>query len=72
MDMMDFKQYVTIIKQVHTLFESGALKTVNISLALINWVIGYYISEYEPNGFDRAEYRGGRFSKYWLKLIEIT
>jgi hypothetical protein len=29
---------------------------VNISLTLRNWLIGYYISEYELNGSDRAEY----------------
>ena len=31
-------------------------RAVNVSLTLSNWLIGFYITEYEQNGTDRAEY----------------
>src|SRR6185436_2234415 len=33
-----------------------ALRQVNTSLTLRNWLIGFYIVEYEQNGEDRAKY----------------
>lgn len=37
-------------------FSEQASRAVNVSLTLRNWVIGYYISEFELNGKDRAKY----------------
>ncbi len=33
-------------------------EVINVSLTLRNWVIGYYILEYEQRGADRADYGG--------------
>jgi predicted nuclease of restriction endonuclease-like (RecB) superfamily len=51
-----FKDLVVSIRQAHEQLAAQAGKAVNISLTLRNWMIGYYIYEYEQNGIDRAEY----------------
>jgi predicted nuclease of restriction endonuclease-like (RecB) superfamily len=52
--------------------KSHATKAVNISWALRNWLIGYYISEYELNGSDRAEYGEKIFEILAEKLIDVS
>ena len=52
----NFEKLVGIIRQVHEELASQAGRAVNISLTLRNWLIGFYITEYEQNGTDRAEY----------------
>ena len=47
---------VEAIRQVHEHCASQAGKAINVSLTLRNWVIGYYILEYEQRGGDRADY----------------
>jgi predicted nuclease of restriction endonuclease-like (RecB) superfamily len=37
-------------------FSGFAKKAVNVSLTLRNWAIGFYITEYEQTGADRAQY----------------
>lgn len=37
--------------------QQNAVKAVNIHLTLRNWLIGFYIVEFEQNGSDRAQYR---------------
>lgn len=44
------------ILQANKFFLSQAQKQVNIALTLRNWIIGYYIVEYEQHGQDRAGY----------------
>jgi predicted nuclease of restriction endonuclease-like (RecB) superfamily len=69
---MNFDQLVATIKKTHTTFRSEALKAVNIRLTLRNWLIGYYISEYELNGSDRSEYGEKIFEILAGKLIEVS
>ena len=47
---------VSQITTVHNTIQSEAIKSVSKSLTLRNWLIGYYIIEYEQNGADRANY----------------
>jgi predicted nuclease of restriction endonuclease-like (RecB) superfamily len=42
--------------QAHEHLAARASKAVNVSLTLRNWVICWYIYEYEQNGADRADY----------------
>ena len=51
-----FNSLVSQIQTVHTELAAHAGRAVNISLTIRNWLIGYYIAEYEQNGADRAEY----------------
>ena len=53
---LTFGRLVDSIQQVHGEMAAQASKAVNISLTLRNWIIGYYIREYEQNGADRADY----------------
>ncbi len=38
------------IQQTHTELTAQAGKAVNVSLTLRNWLIGFYITEYEQQG----------------------
>jgi hypothetical protein len=53
---LTFGRLVDSIQQVHGEMAAQASKAGNVSLTLRNWIIGYYIREYEQNGADRAEY----------------
>jgi predicted nuclease of restriction endonuclease-like (RecB) superfamily len=52
----NFEKLVGTIRHVHEQMAAQAGKAVNLSLTLRNWLIGFYITVYEQNGSDRAEY----------------
>lgn len=54
--MNDFKQLISAIEQIHNKLQTTAANAVNQTLTIRNWLIGYYIVEFEQNGKDRAEY----------------
>lgn len=56
---MDFQKLILQIKNANISLQSGAVKAVNIFLTTRNWLIGYYIVEFEQNGEDRARYGVG-------------
>jgi len=41
------------IQNTNTYFLNKVQKQVNTALTLRNWIIGYYIAEYEQSGKDR-------------------
>jgi predicted nuclease of restriction endonuclease-like (RecB) superfamily len=51
-----FDHLITQITTVHTTIQTEAIRSVSKSLTIRNWLIGYYIVEYEQNGADRANY----------------
>jgi predicted nuclease of restriction endonuclease-like (RecB) superfamily len=53
---MDFNSLVNSIKEAHQFLQAEAAKSVNISITIRNWMIGYYIQEFEQKGEDRAKY----------------
>jgi len=53
---LDFPALVDAIRQVHEQSAAAVSRTVNTTLTLRNWVIGFYIREYEQQGADRAKY----------------
>lgn len=53
---MDFNKLIETISQTHEILKQQAVKAVNISLTLRNWLIGCYIVEFEQRGEDRAKY----------------
>ncbi|HDR52553.1 MAG TPA: DUF1016 family protein [Mariniphaga anaerophila] len=53
---MDFKSLQQKIISTHNSLQQAAVKAVNVALTLRNWLIGFYIVEYEQNGEDRAKY----------------
>ncbi|MEA3443195.1 MAG: PDDEXK nuclease domain-containing protein [Bacteroidota bacterium] len=66
--MLSFANLSNKIIDIHSYFYTHASKAVNISLTLRNWLIGYYIVEYEQNGNDRAEYGTALLLKLEEKL----
>jgi hypothetical protein len=44
------------VYQTHCILQENAVKAVNQFLIIKNWIVGYYIVEYEQNGSDRAKY----------------
>jgi hypothetical protein len=47
---MKFESLVSTIEQTHSHFQEQAVKAVNISLTIRNYLIGFYIVEFEQNG----------------------
>ncbi len=54
--MNNFKALVSDIKKLHLQLQHSAANSVNQMLTIRNWLIGYYIVEFEQNGKDRAKY----------------
>ena len=54
--MPNFNLLLNSIKSIHLQLQDSAAKAVNKLLTIRNWLIGYYIVEYEQNGEDRAQY----------------
>jgi hypothetical protein len=59
---MGFAGLVAAIKEVHESCSAQAVRVVNVSLTLRNWVIGAYIHHYELHGQDKANYGEGLFA----------
>ncbi|CEG57975.1 DUF1016 N-terminal domain-containing protein [Legionella fallonii] len=55
-ESLKFNELVFAIHQTHETFSTQASKAVNLCLTIRNWLIGYYIAEYELQGADRAGY----------------
>ncbi|MBI9038142.1 MAG: DUF1016 family protein [Bacteroidales bacterium] len=54
--MNDFNNLLSSIQHLHKQLQHSAVNAVNQMLTIRNWLIGYYIVEFEQNGKDRAEY----------------
>jgi len=66
---LDFISLVDAIRQVHERCVVQAGRAVNVSLTLRNWVIGWYIREYEQHGADRATYGEALIDKLSNRLL---
>jgi predicted nuclease of restriction endonuclease-like (RecB) superfamily len=53
---MNFKILVKNIQHTHDKLQEQAIHSVNIHLTIRNWLIGFYIAEFEQQGADRAKY----------------
>jgi predicted nuclease of restriction endonuclease-like (RecB) superfamily len=53
---MKFEVLVNTIQQTHSTLQQSALKSVNKHLTIRNWLVGFYIVEFEQRGEDRAKY----------------
>ena len=53
---MDFNSLVSRINDVQEAFQAQAAHAINLSLTARNWLVGYYIVEFEQKGEDRAKY----------------
>lgn len=64
---MNFEQLATIITDTHQQLQQSAVKAVNQCQTMRNWLIGFYIVEFEQNGEDRAQYGGVSFKEIGTK-----
>jgi predicted nuclease of restriction endonuclease-like (RecB) superfamily len=53
---LDYTALVAAVGQAHSTAQRHAVQAINVALTLRNWLIGYYIMEYEQQGSDRARY----------------
>ena len=51
-----FSDLASIIQSTHDAAQSSAVRAINRMQTMRNWLIGYYIVEFEQHGKDRAEY----------------
>jgi predicted nuclease of restriction endonuclease-like (RecB) superfamily len=64
---MNFQILIKQIQSVQSALQSSAAHTINVALTVRNWLIGYYIVEFEQKGEDRAQY-----GQKLLKNLEKT
>ena len=51
-----FEHLTQLVEQVHNSAYSSTVKAINRFATIRNYIIGFYIVEYEQNGSDRAKY----------------
>lgn len=64
-------ELVQSIQTANKFFLDQTQRQVNTALTLRNWVIGYYIVEYEQKGQDRAAYGGKLIEKLAERIKEV-
>ncbi len=57
---LKFDGLIGLFEHTQTAMQAQAAHSLDISLVVRNWLFGWYIVEFEQNGFDRASY-GSRF-----------
>src|SRR5665213_43061 len=67
----NFESLAATIQQTNSFFLDKVQRQVNTALTLRNWIIGYYIVEYEQSGKDRADYGLGLFKAIAKRLIKM-
>lgn len=67
-DRDNFDALAQNVQHVHEITSAYAKGAVNQLLTVRNWVIGYYIVEYEQNGKEHAEYGKGLLKELAKKL----
>ena len=53
---MNFESLVGRINQVQDVLQAQTAHAINLALTARNWLVGYYIVEFEQHGEDRAKY----------------
>lgn len=67
-----FEGLVEHLEYIHKITSTNAKSAVNQLLTLRNWVIGYYIVEYEQNGNDKALYGDNLLKELGSKLEQLN
>ena len=65
---MDFESLIGRINQVQDALQAQAAHAVNLALTARNWLVGYYIVEFEQHGEDRAKYGENLLKNIALRL----
>lgn len=67
---MNFPQLANQIVLAHDALQDNAMRAVNQNITARNWLVGYWIVEFEQNGEDRAKY-GDRLLSSLAKTVRI-
>lgn len=67
---MDFPQLANQIVLAHGALQDNAMRAINQNITARNWLVGYWIVEFEQNGEDRANY-GDRLLPSLSKAVKI-
>lgn len=67
---MKYENLLSSIDETHQTLQQSAVKAVNSHITLRNWLIGYYIVEFEQNGEDRAQY-GAKLLKELAHSLKV-
>ena len=67
---MDFPQLSNNIQMTHNLLQNNAMRAINQNITARNWLVGYWIVEFEQNGEDRAKY-GDKLLSELAKAIKV-
>ena len=65
-----FHQLVDLCRQTHETMQSRAVRSVDLTLVVRNWLFGWYIVEFEQEGIDRAQYGQETLKKLSTALRE--
>lgn len=68
---MNFKLLVHTIQSAHATLQQSAVKAINKHLTIRNWLIGFYIVEFEQKGEDRAQYGEKLLQRLAESLIQV-
>jgi len=63
-----FNALVELCRRTHEELRSRAIRSVDIAMVVRNWLIGWYIVEYEQTGADRAQYGSRLIERLAAKL----
>ncbi|SFU09466.1 Predicted nuclease of restriction endonuclease-like (RecB) superfamily, DUF1016 family [Algoriphagus locisalis] len=69
--MKDFENLLSQIGEIHLQMQSYASNSVNQALTVRNWIIGFYIVEFELEGKDRAVYGEGLIDQIVKRISSI-
>ena len=67
---MDFPQLTSNIMVAHSALQNNAMRAINQNITARNWLVGYWIVEFEQNGEDRAKY-GDKLLPELAKAIKV-
>lgn len=67
---MQFNHLVNNIQHLNQELQQQVAHAVNVGLTMRNWLVGYYIVEYEQKGAERAKY-GDKLLKELAKALKI-
>lgn len=67
---MNFPQLATNIQTAHSVLQQNTVRAINQNVTARNWLVGYWIVEFEQNGEDRAKY-GDKLLTELAKSIRI-
>ena len=67
---MTFDDLLQQIRHTHSHLQQSAVKAVNVHITIRNWLVGYYIVEFEQKGENRAAY-GTKLLENIAKTINI-